>query len=190
MTEPLHPLSWPLPSADIVGDLPDGTQLRLRAPVTADIPGMVISCRDASTREFTHMPENYTAADAEGFLRAMMHSPTAMLWILDNPDEPGTFGGTLEVRLVDRSAYCVELGYTTAPHLRGRGLMSAVVAAVTEFLFDYRVHRVQLKANPVNVASCRVAERAGFTREGTLRDAELLHGRFNDLAIYSRVMTD
>ena len=190
MTDPLHPLSWPLPSADIVGELPDGSVLRMRAPVRADIPGMVVSCRDEATQEFTHMPENYTAADAEGFLRAMLHSPTAMLWIIDNPDDPGTFGGTLEVRLADRSAHCVELGYTVAPHLRGRGLMTAVVSTVTEFLFDYRVHRVQLKANPANVASCRVAEGAGFTREGTLRDAELLHGRFNDLAIFSRIMSD
>lgn len=190
MTDPDAPLSWPLPSADIVGEFGDGTTLRLRAPVDSDLPGLVTSSRHADSRRFTHLEENYSRGDAEAFLRTMARSPTAMLWIVDDPDAPGQFGGTLEVRLVSREARCVELGYTTAPHLRGRGLMTAVVRTVTEFLFDYRVHRVQIKANPENAPSCAVAGNAGFFREGTARDAEMLRGRFNDLDTFARLATD
>jgi ribosomal-protein-alanine N-acetyltransferase len=190
MTDPATPLSWPLPSADIVGALDDGTALRLRAPVKSDLRGLVVSSRHEDSRRFTHLEENYSRGDAEAFLRTMARSPVAMLWIVDDPDAPGEFGGTLEVRLVSREARCVELGYTTAPHLRGRGLMTAVVRMVTEFLFDYRVHRVQIKANPANRASCAVAVNAGFRHEGTARDAEMLHGRFNDLDTFARLATD
>lgn len=184
------PLSWPLPSADIVGSLPDGSTLRMRAPVNTDLASMVFSSRDEASRRFTHLPENYTRQDAVDFIRAMAHSPAAMLWIVDDPYSPGEFGGTLEVRLVDRDARCVELGYTTAPHLRGRGVMTSVVRAASEFLFDYRVHRVQIRANPENVASCAVALRAGFIREGTMRHAEILRGSFNDLDVFAKLSTD
>lgn len=183
-------MSWPLPSADIVGELPDGVGLRLRAPVNTDLPGIVRSSRHEVSRRFTHLPEDYSQRDAEDFLRLMARTPTVMLWIVDDPDAPGEFGGTLEVRLVSREARCVELGYTTAPHLRGRGLMTSVVRTVSEFLFDYRVHRVQIKANPENAASCAVALKAGFAFEGTSRDAELIRGRFNDLDTFARLATD
>lgn len=190
MNDPHAPLSWPLPSADIVGELADGSTLRLRAPVNTDIAGLVTSSRHEDSRRFTSLSENYSYRDAEMFLLTMARSPAAMLWIVDDPTSPGDFGGTLEVRLVDRQDRCVELGYTTAPHLRGRGLMSAVVGAVVDFLFDYRVHRVQIKANPQNVASCAVALKAGFRHEGTARDAEMLRGAFNDLDTFARLATD
>lgn len=183
-------LPWPLPSADVVGDLPEGGTLRLRAPVNADLDGLVVSSRDAGSVEFTHLPENYSREDATLFLRSMQYNPEAMLWIVDDPTAPGHFGGTLEVRLIDRAGAVVELGYTTAPHLRGRGLMTAVVRLITEFLFDYGVHRVQIRANPANVASCSVALSAGYRREGTLRDAEILRGEWNDLDMFSRLVGD
>jgi RimJ/RimL family protein N-acetyltransferase len=47
--------------------------------------------------------------------------------------------------------------------------------------------RLQLRADPLNVASCRVAEKAGFTREGLLRsvywNARL--GRRQDHVLFS-----
>jgi len=186
----MNGFAWPLPSADIVGTLPDGVTLRLRAPVNTDLDGLVVSGKDAGSRRFTHMPEKYTREDGALYLRAMLHNPDTMLWIVDDPDAPGGFGGTLEVRVIDRIGATVELGYTTAPHLRGRGVMTAVVKLVTEFLFDYGVHRVQIRANPANVASCGVARSAGYQREGTLRDAECLRGAWNDLDIFSRLEGD
>lgn len=185
-----EPMSWPLPSADIVGELQDGTPLRLRAPVNTDIQALVRSSRDEGSRRFTHLPDGYSRRDAEDFLRAMRMSPLAMLWIVDDPFTPGEFGGTLEVRLVDREARCVELGYTTAPHLRGRRVMTSVVRTVAEFLFDYRAHRVQIRANPENAASCAVARNAGFRHEGTARDAEILRGVFNDLDTFAKLPGD
>lgn len=181
---------WPLPTADVWGELPDGSELRLRSPVNSDIPGIVEHGRDPVSQRWTHMPENYTRAHAVDFLNAVARTPGTMFWIIDDPVRPGGFGGTFEVRLTDRFAATVELGYACAPHLRGRGVTTAAVRTVTEFLFDYGVHRIQIRANPENAASCRVALSAGYRREGRLRDAEYLHGRWHDLDIFSRLPTD
>jgi RimJ/RimL family protein N-acetyltransferase len=49
---------------------------------------------------------------------------------------------------------------------------------------------VQLHAFPENVASQRVAEKAGFTREGLLRSYREIRGVRRDLIAYSLVATD
>ena len=47
-----------------------------------------------------------------------------------------------------------------------------------------KLNRVQLQSEPENVKSRAVAERLGFTQEGILREAELLHGRYVDSVVY------
>lgn len=179
-------MMWPTSTADIVGVLRDGAAVRLRLPVVDDL---VVSAQDARSRRFSHLPDNYSGQDAACFFRAMDEDPSVMLWIIDDPQRPGEYGGTMELRLVD-AAGVVELGYSTAPHLRGRGVMTAVVRLMTEFLFSNGAHRVQIRANPANEPSCAVAKSAGFHYEGTLRDAEFLHGKWNDFEIFSCLAKD
>ena len=62
--------------------------------------------------------------------------------------------------------------------------------AVTQHAHEAGIHRVELRAAVDNHASRRVAERAGFRLEGICRDAELLRGEYNDLAVYSHLATD
>ena len=50
--------------------------------------------------------------------------------------------------------------------------------------------RVQVVAHPLNEASQRVALRAGFTREGLLRNYELRKGSWEDRVVFSLVPTD
>ena len=98
--------------------------------------------------------------------------------------------GNVELRANDANPYTGELGYSTAPWARGRGVMTNAVALLTECALDHGLHRLEIKAAPSNPASCRVAQRCGYTYEGILRDAQYLRGAFNDLAVYSRLATD
>ncbi|WP_236100859.1 GNAT family N-acetyltransferase [Pseudomonas argentinensis] len=52
------------------------------------------------------------------------------------------------------------------------------------------MHRVHLDIEPENVASWRLAEKLGFSREGTLRDVEYKGGRYLSLHQYSLLSTD
>ncbi len=53
---------------------------------------------------------------------------------------------------------------------RGRGLTGRAVLLVSRWSFDeLGCERLQLRADADNVASQRVAEKTGFTREGVLR---------------------
>jgi RimJ/RimL family protein N-acetyltransferase len=52
------------------------------------------------------------------------------------------------------------------------------------------LERLELLAHPDNEASQRLAERAGFTREGTLRRYRRRHGVREDLVMFSMLAED
>ena len=63
-----------------------------------------------------------------------------------------------------------ELGYWIRTDRTGRGYSTEASAAVLAFGFDILgMYRMELRAGVENLASQRVAEKLGFTREGTLR---------------------
>jgi RimJ/RimL family protein N-acetyltransferase len=63
-----------------------------------------------------------------------------------------------------------EVGYWLRSEARGRGLTARAVSLVSRWAFrELGCERLQLRADTDNVGSQRVAEKAGFTREGVLR---------------------
>ena len=82
-----------------------------------------------------------------------------------------------------------EVGYWVAAEARERGVATTATRLVSEWAFhaDSRLERLQLRADVLNAASNRVAEKAGFTREGVLRSARpnVRLGRRADFAMWS-----
>jgi RimJ/RimL family protein N-acetyltransferase len=77
------------------------------------------------------------------------------------------------------------INYWTAPAARGQGIAPAAVSLLAGWAFE-RMHlaRLQLFVDSDNVASQRVALRAGFTREGLLRSHTEYNGRRHDAIVY------
>ncbi|WCN83575.1 GNAT family N-acetyltransferase [Micromonospora sp. LH3U1] len=84
------------------------------------------------------------------------------------------------------------IGYWTVAAARGRGVAVRAVVRLTEWAFaDLRLHRVELCHAVANPASCRVADRAGFPAEGTLRESyQYGDGRRYDEHLHARLATD
>jgi RimJ/RimL family protein N-acetyltransferase len=67
-----------------------------------------------------------------------------------------------------------------------KGIGSAVIRELLKRAFTaLHMHRVEAVIHADNVASIRCFTRAGFQRDGTLRDAKYRHGRYVDLLVYS-----
>lgn len=141
------------------------------------------SVEDELTVRFTHVPHPYTQDHLRSFMDAPPTGVTRWVIVVE-----GRYAGNIEMR--QQSGHEAKLGYTAAPWARGRGVMADAVRAVTQHAHEAGIHRVELRAAVDNHASRRVAERAGFTFEGIYRDAELLRGEYNDLAVYSHLATD
>ena len=78
------------------------------------------------------------------------------------------------------------LGWWTSAHVTGRGHATTAALLVLRFAFEHAgLHRVQPAVIPRNAPSLRVAEKAGFRREGTaLRYLEIA-GRWEDHHIFA-----
>lgn len=82
-------------------------------------------------------------------------------------------------------------GYTFLPRNRGKGLGTEVLRALVRHLFDTTdVDRIEGSTDVTNVRAQRSMEKAGFTREGILRGAQLRKGKRHDLVAYSILRTD
>ena len=84
-----------------------------------------------------------------------------------------------------------ELGYVVAPAARGHGVASRAVGLLTDWgLGELRLQRVELRIDPANAASSRVAERNGYRHEGVLRSVAFTEGLRSDVGIWSRLASD
>jgi ribosomal-protein-serine acetyltransferase len=98
----------------------------------------------------------------------------------------GRIAGVVGFHSVDWPHRKTSVGYWLGEEHQGRGTMTrAVRALVDHALRTWQLHRVEARVAPENVRSRAVLERLGFRREGTLRQAELVGGRFLDNVVYA-----
>ena len=73
----------------------------------------------------------------------------------------------------------------------GHGYVTEAVQLLVDYLFGAKKeHRIHLVIVPGNGASRRIAEKCGFTLEGTVRGAFFNDGRNHDVLLYGLVRTD
>lgn len=115
------------------------------------------------------------------------------------PDE-GTFLMLAGVELVGHIEFFKPVSYWDALELSyqlyddnfaGRGYVTEAVQLTVDYLFaTKKFFRIHLVIVPENGASRRIAEKCGFTLEGTARGAFYNDGRNQDVLIYSLLRTD
>ncbi|MFF5215746.1 GNAT family N-acetyltransferase [Micromonospora sp. NPDC000442] len=148
-------------------------ELSLRPMDERDLDAIVTTCRDPETLRWTTVPEGYTRADAEDFLRFVRATwaagSSANFVFTDAADR---YAGSIDLRLSATDPLLADVGFMTAPHARGRGYQPAALAALCAWGFTtLGLARIEWRANVGNVASRRAAEKAGFAMEGTARGA-------------------
>ncbi len=81
----------------------------------------------------------------------------------------------------------LEIGYTMFDaERRGQGLTTEALSLFTDYLFQStKIHRVQLIIADGNIASEKVAQKCGFTYEGTARQAMFQRGQYQDMKWFS-----
>jgi RimJ/RimL family protein N-acetyltransferase len=84
-----------------------------------------------------------------------------------------------------------EIGYAVHAPARGRGAARRAVGLLTRWGFDaLRLERIELRIDPSNAASARVAERSGYRLDGVLRNTYFKDGLRSDTGVWSRLAAD
>jgi RimJ/RimL family protein N-acetyltransferase len=107
-------------------------------------------------------------------------------------EHAGTLVGSVSLHSIDRTQGDGEVGYWTVVAARGRGIAARAADAVCSWAFPaLQLDRVQLFHAVENVASGRVAAKAGFTCEGRLRRSHRYgDGVRHDELLWSRLSDD
>lgn len=99
--------------------------------------------------------------------------------------------GSIGVHRVDFANRCTSIGYWLAADLQGRGVMTKACRAMVGYAFrEYNLNRIEIRCATGNTKSCAIPERLGFVREGVLREAQWVSGRFLDLVVWSMLARD
>lgn len=103
--------------------------------------------------------------------------------------DTGALVGGCQLRF--RGEGVMQISYWTFPRARGRGYARRAVVLACTFAFeDLGIARVEAIAEPDNLASRRVLERAGFVEEGILRDRGSFADGRRDMVLYSFLPDD
>lgn len=169
-------------------------RLLLRPYRADDAPDVALACSDELTQRWLPLPTPYT--EAEGLAWCTEQAPgirasgDGVQWAAV-PRSGGRLVGSFGLTRTDWRARTSEIGYWVAPWARRQGVAVEGVTAVARWLLEeHEFERLELRAAVGNVPSQRVAERAGFLREGLARNAGYVHDGRVDLAVFSLVRSD
>lgn len=164
-----------------------------RAWSPEDVPSLVMAWRDPEMQRW--LPEEAQPFDdrraSEFVAAAATHlADGSMLAMAVSDLSNGHVAGSVTFNVW--TAHHWNIGYWISQAYRGQGLATRAVVAATRWAFEDRpeLSRMSLYTLPGNLASQRVAERAGFQREGTLRKWAHVHGRDLDWTMFSLLRED
>ncbi|MEA2530492.1 MAG: hypothetical protein QOG89_2136 [Thermomicrobiales bacterium] len=107
-------------------------------------------------------------------------------------DADGRYLGNVGLHNVDWSLRSFEVGYWLRDSAEGHGYAQEAVRRLSRFAFDdLAANRVEIRCDPRNERSRRVAERLGFLLEGCLRNSRQdPDGKPRDTLVYALVPGD
>lgn len=169
--------------------LPGG--LELRPWRLADADALVAAGQDPAIRHWNRLLVE-TPTDARRRIERMherWQAELSAIWAIAHPgDEAVGLIGWGDIDLAGGSA---EIMYWILPTRRGGGAVVEATKRLGDWaLNDLGLHRLRLCHSVANPASCRVAEKAGYSLEGTMRSALLHADGWHDEHLHALVQGD
>ncbi|UOG74800.1 GNAT family N-acetyltransferase [Hymenobacter tibetensis] len=163
-------------------------EARLRPWCFADAPALVEYANDQRVAQNLRdsFPHPYTQQDAEFYLCLMADQQRDLHLAVEVKGEAvGSVGVHFKTDVRRHSA---EIGYWLGQAHWGRGLATAAVQAVSDYVFaHFEVCRLYAVVFETNRASARVLEKAGYVLEAVMRKSVVKEVRILDSLLYAKV---
>jgi ribosomal-protein-alanine N-acetyltransferase len=163
--------------------------LLLREYSFNDLEDILAYATDSNWSKFLPVPQPYKRQHAIDFINRQL--------ALDRLTHPsfaiefeGKVVGGFNVRFDFNNCHG-ELGYSIAPSLWGKGLITGAARAIIDLSFSTYpdLRRITANANAENLGSLRVMEKLGMIKEGILRQHQKTHGKFVDV-VYCGILRE
>lgn len=169
-------------------------RLLVRPLTVADAAPVDEIFHDRLTRRWLPFPPDFGPIDGRSWCTEMASERRALgagdhYGVVRRDDEQ--LVGCVWTKRTDWPARSTEVSFAFAPEARGFGFAAeAIDGLAIELIMRHDFHRIEMRVAAGNVASKRVAEKAGFAYEGLLRDAGHVHSGRVDLQVWSLVAAD
>ncbi|WCD97294.1 GNAT family N-acetyltransferase [Streptomyces sp. HUAS 31] len=167
-------------------------RLLMRAVGQKDADTVYEAAQDPDIQRWTTIPSPYLREHARSFTEELVpegwQNGSMFTWGLFLPEREDLVG---MLGLTMRSMSEAEVGFWGTKEHRGNGYVTEAVLAAARWAFvQLSIDRVEWRAEVGNGPSRAVAERAGFTLEGTLRSAIVQQGVRRDCWVGSLLPSD
>ena len=168
----------------------------LRPYVEADAEHLYAAVRESISEVSRWLPwchENYSIDESRNFITARQLASQGDEWysfaVFEKSSE--VFIGGVGINFVNRVHQFANLGYWVRTSAAGRGFATRATRLAARFGFErLGLRRIEIVAAIDNLASQRVAEKAGAIRECVARKRLLIRGESHDAVIYSLIPED
>ena len=129
------------------------------------------------------IPHPYTLEHAQGFIEMVSQRDPLENFAITVDDQ--AVGGIGIVKGEGISRVSAEMGYWLGEPYWGRGIASAALKAMTTYAIDtFELTRVFALVFAHNAGSIRILEKAGYVREGAMKQSTIKDGVIQDEYLY------
>jgi RimJ/RimL family protein N-acetyltransferase len=168
-------------------------RLRLRWLTIADVPALFEIFGDPTVCRYWSRPPFSSLAEAAAYHREIVElfeSRSLFQWGIAEAETDHVIG-TCTLANLSVAHRRAEIGFALARHAWGLGYMAEAINALLTFAFEtLDLHRVEADVDPRNSRSITVLERAGFQREGFLRERYHMADEVQDALFYGLLRSE
>jgi len=160
----------------------EGKNVNLRAMEKDDLP-LIAEWLNRSEVYGAYNPLlQVSRADTE----KMFESPNELKLFMVEKKDGTRVGYVAHFYVIHVDGRFLEIAYSFLPNERGKGYCTEAATMMVDYLFLSKdVGRIQAETDERNIASQRVLEKVGFTKEGVLRKLVFIRGEWRDAYLYS-----
>jgi diamine N-acetyltransferase len=177
-----------------------GERIRFRAVEREDLPTFVRWLNDPEIQQGIMIYHPFSLAKEENWFEGMIKRPVEEqvmgIEVREPPDESGMENwrliGTIGFTDLNWRIRSAEFGIMIGEkNYWGQGYGAEAVRLLTQYGFNtLNLNRIFLRVFEDNPRAIRAYEKAGFTLEGRMRQAEFHHGKYLDVLIMSLLRDD
>jgi ribosomal-protein-alanine N-acetyltransferase len=169
--------------------------LTLRPSNESDIDDIFNACQDSLIPKFTTVPSGYTIDHAIEFVRSDPFSfaeRREIRFVIEHGNGVDKkFAGVISLHTINIKNHTAEIGYWMEKSMRGKGIATTAAMMITDYgIATLGFRRIDGLVDADNEASQKVLMKAGFEREGILRNKVTREdGRQIDMALFATTNT-
>lgn len=167
--------------------------ITLRKPHLDDTQAVFDGCQDPLIPRFTAISSDYSMAHALDYVQrtdASVRTQRELPFVIEHGNgDDRTFAGTISFHSLNVKNSVGELGYWMTASMRGKGIATTAARMLTDFGFaSIGFKRIEALVDIENIASAKLLESAGYSREGLLKNKVTRDdGRQVDMYLFAAV---